>query len=470
MIATLALATQVVYAKVVLPALLSDNAVLQQQSDVKLWGTATGSEVTITPSWDNKEYTAKVNPDGSWECKVTTPSYGEGYSIVFNDGESTTINNLLIGEVWFASGQSNMVVPMKGNVSQLVEGATDVILEAKASTPIRLFSVAKRHSFEPVDECEGEWKLYTPDNVASFGATPLFFARYLQSILEMPVGVVNCSWGSSTIESWMERSILEKDKECDLTAIDKRELEPLPQKQPTLLYNGMLLSMRNLCFKGMIWYQGESNCNNAESYPKLFSQFASMLRSLFDCGEFPIYYAQIAPFGGNTAGGGTAMRIAQSKIMERVSNTGMVVLSDAGESTCIHPRFKEIAGKRFAYWALGNTYGYTAIEYRAPELAEVKQVEASGKLPKHVALRFNHAKMGLSLHSDRLSENFEVAGSDGIYYPAQMRLVFKSEYPILLWSDQVEDIKSVRYGFKDYFKGDVFNNFGIPLSSFCAEL
>ncbi|MFR9519399.1 MAG: sialate O-acetylesterase [Rikenellaceae bacterium] len=468
-IITLALACEMAEAKVSLPALLSDNAVLQQQNEVKLWGKATGKRVEIKASWSDEVLTAKVAKDGSWECYITTPTASEGHSISFDDGHSTTISNLLLGEVWLCSGQSNMKVPMRGNVSQPIEGSADVILHAKASRPIRLFTVPERPSATPLDECDGEWVLYTPENVAAFGATPLFFADYLQGVLEIPVGIVNCSWGGSTIEAWLPRHTLEQYKEYDFEAIDREQVTALPQTQPTLCYNGMMRSMRNLTFKGMLWYQGEANRKNHQEYPELFARFATMLRSHFNCGEFPIYYAQIAPYGFGPVGKGVAMRVSQSEIMDKVNRTGMVCLSDVGECDCIHPRYKRAAGERFAYWALGDTYGYVGVEYRAPEFAEMVDLEASGKLPKRVALRFNYAQMGLSLSSDSLSENFEVAGADGVYYPAQMNFVSKSDYPIHLWSEQVEQIKAVRYGYKDYFKGDVFNNFGIPLSTFCTE-
>ncbi len=468
LILTLVLAVSQLNAKVLLPSLLSDNAVLQQQSEVKLWGKATGKVVEIKASWSEEILTAKVAKDGSWECSITTPAVSEEHSISFDDGQSTTISNILVGEVWFCSGQSNMKVPIKGNVSQPIEGATDMILHAKASRPIRLFTVPERHSFTPLEECDGEWVMYTPENVAEFGATPLFFANYLQGVLDIPVGVVNCSWGGSTIEAWLPRHTLEEYKGGEFKAINSKELSSLPQTQPTLCYNGMMHSMKNLKFKGMLWYQGEANRKRHEEYPKLFTHLASMLRSYFDCGMFPIYYAQIAPYGFGPEGKCVAMRVSQSKIMDLVPRTGMVTLSDSGENSCIHPRYKRAAGERFAYWALGDTYGYTGVEYRAPEFAEMKKLEASQKLPKRVALRFDYAPMGLSLPADRLSENFEVAGADGVYHPAQMRFVSKSDYPIELWSEQVEEIESVRYGYRDYFKGDVFNNFGIPLSTFCT--
>ena len=461
-----------VQAKVTLPALLTNNAVLQQKSNLLLWGEATGSVVVIRPSWTDKEYKTEVRRDKSWSIEVETPNASnKSYSISFNDGETTIIDNILIGEVWFCSGQSNMKVPVKGNPSQPILGSADAIYGAKKSIPLRLYTVDETYAFTPQEESNGKWEEYTPESVANFGATPFFFGRYLQKVLDIPVAIINCSWGGSKIEAWMPKELLESYKEYDFTALNKREISALPQTDKTVLYNGMMHSMKNLCFKGMLWYQGEANRSNYWEYPDLFSLFANMLRSHFNCGEFPIYYAQIAPFGFGPEDYGALMRESMSKIMNKVDKTGMITLSDIGEEKCIHPRYKEITGKRFAYWALGDSYGYKGVEYRAPEFRDMKTLSASKKqnLPNRVALRFNYANMGLCLMEGTTSNNFEVAGEDGIFYPASFRLVSKTEYPIELWSDKVPKIVAVRYGFQNYFKGDIFNNFGIPLSSFRTD-
>lgn len=459
-----------VQAKVTLPALLASNAVLQQKSNLLLWGEATGRVVIIKPSWTDKEYKADVKRDNSWSIMVETPNASnKSYSISFSDGETTTIENILIGEVWFCSGQSNMKVPVKGNVSQPVLGSTDAIYSAKKSIPLRLYTVDETYAFTPQKNSGGKWEQYTSESVAAYGATPFFFGRYLQQILDVPVGIVNCSWGGSKIESWLPREVLESYKEYDFSMLENEEVSELPQTDKVLLYNGMMHSMKNLCFKGMLWYQGEANRVNYWEYPELFSLFTDMLRTHFNCGKFPIYYAQIAPFGFGPENYGALMRESMTKIMDKVEKTGMITLSDIGEEVCIHPRYKEITGKRFAYWALGNTYGYKGVEYRAPEYRDMKEVSATDNLPIRVALRFNYAEMGLCFINSNTSNNFEVAGEDGIFYPAEVRLVTKAEYPIELWSNKVHKIIAVRYGFKNYFKGDVFNNFGIPLSSFRTD-
>ncbi len=461
------------YAEVTLPALLCDNAVLQQQSKVAIWGKSTQGRVKVKTSWDNKTYKTDVAPDGTWLLKVNTPeaSY-EAYTIEIKDKDSDIeLNNILVGEVWLASGQSNMKVPMIGNPSQPIEGAADMILNAKPQDPIRFFTVKEEYSFTPKTDCIGVWATNTPAEVAKFGATAYFFADYLQNALDVPVGVINCSWGSSSLESWMPKEVLETyDNNFDFSLLDNEKVTELPQKDPVVLYNGMMHSLENYAIKGMIWYQGESNRATNKEYPALFSLFAQSMRERFDCGVFPIYYAQIAPFGFGIEQDNIDMRISQASIMRTVERTGMVVLSDVGEYACIHPRRKREVGTRFAYWALGDTYGFEGIDYRAPECVELVQLKSKKGGSNSIGLVFDNAKMGISLASQEMSEHFEVAGEDGVFYPAKMSISRKTKHHIELSSDEVDNIHTVRYGYKAYFEGDVFNNFGIPISTFCVSI
>ncbi len=469
LISVLALSSLNTYAEVTLPSLLCDNAVLQQQSKVAIWGLSTQERVKVKTSWDNKTYKADVAPDGTWLIKVNTPeaSY-EAYTIEIKDKDSDIeLNNILVGEVWLASGQSNMKVPMMGNPSQPIEGAADVIMNAKPEDAIRLFTVKEGYSFTPKDDCEGAWKLNTPAEVAKFGASSYFFADYLQNALDVPVGVINCSWGGSTMEAWLPKEVLESyNKDFDFSLLDNQKVTELAQRDPVILYNGMMHPMENYCIKGMIWYQGEANRPNHKEYPALFSLFAKTLRERFDCGTFPIYYAQIAPFGFTKGNDNVDMRIIQNSIMHTVERTGMVVLSDVGEYACIHPRRKREVGTRFAYWALGDTYGFKGIDYRAPECIELVPVKSKKGL-NSIGLVFDQP---VSLATQEMSEHFEVAGEDGVFYPAQMIISRRGVHHVELSSDKVKNIQSVRYGYKAYFEGDVFNNFGIPISSFSISI
>ena len=460
------------HAKIKLPNLLCDNAVLQQESQVIMWGHSTMKKVEISTSWSDKIYTVTVSADGTWSIPIPTPKASfDAHSITFDDGEPVTINNILIGELWLTSGQSNMKLALQGNPSQPIIGAAQAIMKARREVPIRFFTVEEKSATEPQSDCVGEWKENLPENVASASATAYFFAQYMFESLGLPIGIVNCSWGGSTIESWMSReTLLSFNKDYDFSKIAGGNKSNLAQRVQTNAYNGMLSGLKNLQFRGMLWYQGEANRPNYQDYPELFSCFASAVRSHFDCGEFPIFYAQIAPFGIGDDLSGALMRESQAKIMSKVENTGMVVLSDIGEERCIHPRHKREVGTRFAYWALAQVYGFSGIEYRAPEFSELIHLNRKNNTEEGaVGLRFNYAEFGLSLATEQMSRNFEVAGADGVFYPAQMRIVFKKKHHIEVWSDKVSDIKEVRYGFKNYFKGDVYNNFGIPISSFRTD-
>ncbi|MFI3259923.1 MAG: sialate O-acetylesterase [Rikenellaceae bacterium] len=460
-------------AKVKLPAVIASNAVLQRNETVNLWGEAIpNSKLTIRPSWTKQKYSTVVGEDGKWILPVETTEAGGPYSISFSDGETTTIDNIMLGEVWLCFGQSNMRMIMKGNGGQPVEGMMDAILQADSLIPVRYFRTEYQYGFEPKDDLVGDWRVNSPQYISMRGATPYFFSLYLQGVLKVPVGIVECAWGGSRIESWMSPSMIkEYDPNYEIpTDTGEAEVDK-PNHKATLLYNGLLCPLQNLKFKGALWYQGEANLDNIPEYPKLFKIFVESLRAdHFDNGTFPFYYAQLAPYGGEKNKNTTLlMREQMAKMTDLVERTGMVVLSDVGEDKSIHPRRKQEVGTRFAYWALGDTYGYDYVAYRAPEFNTMRQVAANDLYPKRVAINFKHAPMGMSFADPAVSSvNFEVAGEDKVFYPATSRIGWGKDH-IEVWSDQVDEIVAVRYGFHDFFKGDLFSAYGIPVSSFRTD-
>lgn len=460
-------------AKVILPSILSDNAVLQRNSEVVLWGKATpNKKVKITTSWNGEKYQTLSDSEGNWQQTVVTSDAGVGYSVSFNDGETTTIQNILLGEVWLCSGQSNMELSLTGNPTQPIEQATDLIFKANKDIPIRLFKVEQNPMSAPQESCSGEWKENTTEAVAKFSATAYFFAKYLNEVLGVPVGVVTTSWGGTKIESWISKEGLSKIKEYDLSGLANKDSDERYHMQPTTLHNGMIYPLRNLKFKGMIWYQGEANRSNGEEYLKLFPTFVGELRGLFDCGDFPVYYAQIAPFGYAKKNENVLMRETMAKLMSLVDKCGMVTLTDAGEETVIHPREKYKAGERFAYWALGDAYGIQGVDYRAPEYGDMQIMDADKRFPCRIAIRFDYAPRGVCFGDGMTAAtttNFEIAGEDRVFYPAQVKMMPKNEYLLEVWSDDVPNPVAVRYAFKNYVKGDLFNTFGVPVSSFRSD-
>ena len=289
----------VMHAKVELPPIFADNMVLQQQTDAALWGYAKpNAKVTITSTWSKVKTTANADADGKWFARVATPVAGGPYEITFSDGEKTTLKNVLIGEVWICSGQSNMEMQMKGFSGQPVAGATDLILGAKTTTLIRSCNLERIKSFELQNECPATWYEHTPKGVAEASATAYFFAKRLYETLDVPIGIINVSWGGTPIQAWMNPELLKKEF-ADEIELNHLEAKEWPQKYgfklPGVLYNGMLHSVVPFTAKGFIWYQGCENRMKYDQYKRLQPAFVKMLRQEWGNDKMPFYFTQIAP-------------------------------------------------------------------------------------------------------------------------------------------------------------------------------
>ncbi|MBR0301370.1 MAG: sialate O-acetylesterase, partial [Bacteroidales bacterium] len=358
----LLIATVSVQAKVSLPSFFSDNMVLQQKADAAVWGTTDKGavKVKISPSWTRQKYSVKAGEDGKWFIRIPTPEAGGPYSITFNDGEKTVIENVLLGEVWFCSGQSNMEMPMKGFRSQPVQGSTEVIMSAKASTPIRMCTIERRAAREPLDTCQGSWNENTPVAVANTSAVAYYFAMRLQQVLEVPVGLLITEWGGTPIETWINRETFEKDftGEFDLSFLSGDELPEKPQRLPCTLFNGQVAPLVPFTFKGMLWYQGESNKKQPQQYVRLQPAYVQMMRTLFQNPDAPFYFVQIAPYK-SVHPENTTIPIfceAQEKTLALIPNSGMAATVDIGEYGTVHPCRKKEVGDRLALLALTKTY------------------------------------------------------------------------------------------------------------------
>ena len=244
-------------AKVTMPAIFADNMVVQQQTEMRIWGKAEpNSMVTIVPSWSNQAYRTTADADGAWKTTVQTPAAGGPYEITISDGEALTISNVLSGELWLCSGQSNMEMPMKGFKNQPVEGAGEAIMDSR-NPNIRLFTAKRVSSVEVKDDVVGSWKEASPAAVRDFSATAYFFGRRIERMLGVPVGLVVVSWGGSSCEAWMSEDMLAAFPE---TVIPRTEEDvKQPNRAPTVLFKGMLSPLVGLSMRGVIWYQGEDN-------------------------------------------------------------------------------------------------------------------------------------------------------------------------------------------------------------------
>jgi sialate O-acetylesterase len=445
-------------AEIKLPAIFCDNMVLQQQTDAALWGTAKPkTSVKITTSWNKKTYSVVSGSDGKWKTKVTTPVAGGPFVITITDGKQLTLNNVLVGEVWVCSGQSNMQMTMKGYTNQPTFGANEAIATS-ANQNIRLFTVERVKSLNPNDDFTGKWLECNPANVADFSAAGYFFGRMIQKALGVPVGLICSSWGGTRIEPWISEAGIKKFDWVKLP--DKNMTGDFTQQTPTVLYNAMISPMVGYGIRGGLWYQGESNRNEAKQYEKLMPGLIENWRSEWGVGEFPFYFVQIAPFDYGPSGLNSAyLREAQLKASTAIANTGMACIMDGGEKDNIHPGNKKEAGERLAFLALANTYGLKGFEFSGPVL---KEMAIEGQLVK---LTFDHASNGLTTFGKEL-KNFKVAGESKRFYPAQAFITAKG---ITLFCPAVEKPVAVRYAFDDFVVGELFNTEGLPASSFRTD-
>ena len=446
-------------AEIKLPSIFGDNMVLQQQTNAAIWGKATpNSTISVRASWNNRSVTTRADSEGRWKLKVPTPAAGGPYTVIISDGKPVTLRNVMIGEVWVCSGQSNMEMPMKGYRNQPITGSNEFIATS-ANNSIRLITVPRVTSLTPLDDFNGSWKTCEPGNVAEFSATAYFFGLMLNNALNVPVGLICTSWGGTRIEPWISE---DGHKNFDWVKLPDKTQKPdnLSAQTPTVLFNAMINPLVGYGIRGAIWYQGESNRNEPVQYQKLMPGLADNWRSVWDIGVFPLYYVQIAPFDYGPTGLNSAfLREAQLKAVKDGTNMGMACIMDTGEKDNIHPADKKAAGDRLAYLALAKTYGMQGFACEGPLL---KEMAVEGPLVK---LTFDNAPNGLTSFGKELS-NFEVAGANKRFYPAT---AFITNSGVTLFSPVVNEPAAVRYAFKDFVIGDLFNIEGLPASSFRTD-
>jgi sialate O-acetylesterase len=454
-------------AQVRLPSLFTDNMVLQQQAACAVWGWAkAGSTITVAPSWAKQKYTAKTDATGKWKLKVNTPaaSYTPYALNVSGDGPVIQLKNVLIGEVWLCGGQSNMEMPLKGFKGQPVLGSNEAILHSK-NDQLRLYTVPRSSVTEPQENSKpSPWRLAEPEAVSSFSATAYYFGRLLQEQLHVPVGLLHCSYSGSFIEAWMDAENLRQFTGVKIPA--KGDTIKLVSRTATTLYNGMLHPIEGYGIKGAIWYQGESNYDRPDEYEKMFATMVKQWRTQWGMGDFPFYYAQIAPFDytrtSKNKGGkynSAFIRDTQRKLQDQVPNTGMAVLLDIGEETSIHPMRKEPGGTRLALLALAQTYGRKGFGALSPSY------ESMAVKDKTIQVRFKNSPNGMTTFGQELT-GFEIAGADQKWYPAKASISGSS---ITVSADAVAAPVAVRYAFQDFTKATLFSNEGLPISSFRTD-
>ena len=469
----------VCYADVKLPAVIGDGMVLQQKALVNVWGWADpGEKVDVKASWQwvfGKS--VRAGKDGKWKISIKTPKAGGPHRITIKGKNTIKLDNVLTGEVWIGSGQSNMEMPLLP-VSKAYTGIMDFEdeIENARYPEIRLFQVGNFSSKEPVDDvqpgneiygvppAECKWQECSPESIPTFSSTAYFFARKLHEELGVPVGIIDSSWGGTNAESWTPAEGLGKLGYKKELKQAKESAQQADKKIPTRLYNGMIHPLRNFTIKGVIWYQGEGNVGRAYQYRALFPAMIKNWRSDWKQEDFPFYYVQIAPFNYNRDDNkpprySEELREAQRVTLE-TKNTGMAVTMDIGDVKDIHPRNKRDVGKRLALWALAKNYGKKKLVYSGP-LYRSKMRQGD-----KIRLYFDHIGSGLTTRDGKELTHFTIASHDKKFVEAKAVIDGKN---VVVSSEDVKNPVAVRYGWSNTAEPNLSNKEGLPASSFRTD-
>ncbi|ULQ50694.1 sialate O-acetylesterase [Flavihumibacter fluvii] len=436
-----------------LPAILSSGMVLQQNESVTFWGWAGPSEkVYVTTSWNNRTDSAVVSNMATWKLKVMTPGAGGPFTITIKSRNTITLSDVMVGEVWVCSGQSNMEWSYYNGTSDI---APD--FPSANNKNIRLFHVPKTAAVYPQDDVKASWTACDSNTIKSFSSVGYFFGKKLQQELNVPIGIINASWGGTPAETWTPEETIKQDPLLSSAAIQLNSFPWWPSA-PGQAYNGMIAPLANFSIAGAIWYQGEGNTTNNSSYHQLFTRMIDSWRQAW--GKLlPFYYVQIAPFKYGRTNEGALLQEQQTLTMTH-PKTGMVVVSDLIDSvTNIHPSRKKPVAERLANWALADTYGQTGINYKSPVL-----ISATREKDKMI-LRFSNAPGGLQINGNEAAGLY-VSGDQEEWFPAKARV--KNDV-MTVWSPLVKQPRHVRYGFGNTVVGNISSSEGLPIVPFRTD-
>jgi sialate O-acetylesterase len=487
-------ATLPIHAEVSLPKLFSSHMVLQRDMPIHVWGSAAPGEA-ITVSFHDLSNTTTTDATGRWSLYLPPQPAGGPYTLTVRGTNSLQLDDILLGDLWFASGQSNMEMPLAGfGADTQIENADKEI--AAADLPdVRLLLVERESSDYPLEDIKttAGWSRCTPETAKNFSAVAYFFARDVQRALQsrkqhVPIGLIDSTWGGTPAEAWTSMDTLGSDAglmpvfaahaekidrestEIRLDAIDKqlraegkpttpnRDWQPNPVSwQPAGLYNAMVAPFTPLPIKGVIWYQGETNSalNRVGLYDQLFPALIQDWRHHWTQGNLPFLYVQISAFASTPKENWGELRDAQRKTLS-VANTGMTVTIDIGNEHNVHPANKQAVGERLSLLARRIVYG--------------EDLTASGPLfrlayPSGNAMHvwFDNAA-GLRFKG-AVPEGFEIAGHDGVFIPANARIDGET---VIVASPSVPNPEYVRYAWPNFPKANLYNGAGLPASTFTS--
>ncbi len=460
-------------AKIVLPEIVGDNMVLQQQTDARIWGTAeAGATVSAKASWLAQAVETRSDKNGQWQLLLKTPAAEKReHQIVLSENgrQQLTLSRVLIGEVWFASGQSNMEMPLEGFWNCPVNGNNEAIATAAEHPWVRVAPIKQNGQTKPVETCPGKWQVPSPATAAHFSATGWYFAQMLQRVLDVPVGVIACAWGGSKVEGWTPEEIVKTYSDVD---IEKEQREGWNGSwwhyyTPIIMYNGMLHPLRHYTIRGFLWYQGESNVGKEQTYPERLKTMADVWRREFGgtAQTLPFYLVEIAPWGGygNEWLSAPLFRECQHRAASIIENSGIICTNDLVqpyEVNQIHPAEKREVGNRLAYLALNRTYGMKDIVCDSPEY---DRMEVHGD---SIEVFFKYAEQGLSPWQD--IRGFELAGADGQFHEATA-VLNESHKSVFVTAPGVKAPTAVRYGFKAFQPGNLKSIRNLPVVPFRSD-
>jgi len=439
-----------VFANVQPNGMFNDHAVLQRGIKIPVWGSAAdGEKVTVSM---NGQTVSTVAQNGKWEVSFQPMNAGGPFTLTIQGNNTITLNDIMVGEVWLASGQSNMerqLGPRRGQ--QLL---TNWLEEKKNATNsnIRMITIPLKTNSSPQADIKADWKVCDTNSVVDFSAVAYFFARDLQAQLNVPIGIIHSSWGGTPAEKWISKEAMMAN---DTLVQGLMKADEKRKSAYSGLYNAMIAPLIPYAIKGAIWYQGESNRNESQLYQTLFPAMISDWRSRWKLGDFPFLFVQVAPYKDMTPD----IRESQLISYQRVSNTSMVVTTDCGDCNDIHPVNKQPVGYRLSLGARALAYG-EKIEYMGPVQTSVKR---SGN---KIVLGFEHAAKGLE-KNDAL-KGFEISASGDAFVPAKAKVKGKT---VVVWSEELKEAPvSVRYGWSNCMDVNLFNKQSLPASPFRVKL
>jgi len=440
-------------AEVSLPALFADHMCLQREIEIPVWGWAEqGEKVTVTLGDNSAETTAGA--DGKWMVKLPKMAAGGPHTLTVKGASEIKISDVLVGEVWVCSGQSNMEWTMTR-----VFNPEEEIAQAKYPQ-IRLFKVGRATPDEPAKDCEGQWAACSPQSVAGFSAVAYYFGRKLHEELDVPVGLINTSWGGTVCEAWTSAEKLKEEPDFD-PIVKRGAASQGGPNRAGVLYNGMIAPLIPYAMRGAIWYQGESNLSRAVQYRKLFPTMITDWRERWGQGDFPFLFVQLAPFRYRGQDQRNYAELCEAqRLTLSLPNTGMAVTNDIGNLRDIHPKNKEDVGERLALWALAMTYEQKDLVHSGPLY---KSMEVEGDKAR---IHFDHAGSGLASRDGEPLRDFMIAGKDQQFVPAEAKIDGET---VVVWSEAIREPAAVRFAWSDSAQPNLMNAEGLPASSFRTD-